>query len=133
MIKLTSKLALCAVGLLLVAACSSTFGNRSDRIDELNKQSQEIATREQQCIATATKRANDQLSELENAHDKENGQQILAINQHQSQGISQCENEADHANDALAAREQVEYEHEGQEEHQRAVMMSVIASQPGWH
>jgi hypothetical protein len=133
MTKLTTKLAMGAVALLLVASCSSALDNRNKQIEELNKESQQIAAREKQCIETATKRANDQLSEIEKARDDKSGPQILAINQERSQEVSQCEIEADQTNEALAAREQAEYEREAQEEHQRATMLSVIASQPAWH
>jgi hypothetical protein len=129
----TSKLALSAVALFLLASCSSASSNRNYRIEELNDESQRIAASEQQCIAAATERARDELSKLETTQDKESGQQILAINQRRSQELSQCEVDADHENDEVAAREQAEYEHEAREEHERATMISVIASQPGWH
>ena len=130
---LTSKLALGAVALFLVAGCSSASGNRNYRIEELNEESQRIAVAEQNCIEAATRSANDDLSKLETTKEKEDGQQIIVINQRRSQELSQCEAEADHKNEELAAREQAEYEREAQEEKARATMITVIASQPAWH
>jgi hypothetical protein len=133
MTTLTNKLSFGALTILLVAGCSSASSNRNQRIEELNKESQQISAREQQCIEAATKHAGDELSKLTNTQDKDNGQQIIAINQRRSAQLSQCEADADRENEALAAGEQAEYERQAQEERQRAIMMSVIASQPGWH
>ncbi len=133
MTTLTSKLTLSAVALLLVAGCSSASSNRNYRIKELNEETERIAAAEQRCIEAATKRANDELSKLEKTQDQDGGEQILAINQQRSQQLSKCEAEADHKNEILAAREQAEYEREAREENSRAIMMSVIASQPAWH
>ncbi len=133
MAMLTSRLALSAVALLVVAGCTSASSNRNYRVEELNEESQRIAASERQCIEAATKRANDERSKLETTHDKESGQQILVINQRRSQELSQCESVADQENEELSAREQAEYEREAQEEKARATMISVIASQPAWH
>lgn len=122
-----------ALALFLVAGCSAASSNRNYRIEELNEESQRIAAAEQQCIQAATRRANDDLSKLGATKDKEDGQQILAINQRRSQELSQCEAEADHENEELSAREQAEYEREAEEEKAHAAMVSVIASQPAWH
>jgi hypothetical protein len=129
----TSRLALSAVVMFLFAACSSASSNRNYRIEKLNEESQRITAAEQQCIETATSRANDDLAGLESTQNKDSGPQILAINQRRSQELSQCEAEADHENEILAAREKAEYEDEAQEERARATMISVIASQPAWH
>jgi hypothetical protein len=129
----TSKLALGALALFVFAGCSSMSSNRDYRIEELNEESQRIATAEQRCIEAATKSANDELSKVAMTPDKASEQQILAINRKRSEKLSRCEADADHENEALAAREQAEYEHEAQEERQRATMISVIASQPSWH
>lgn len=129
----TNRLALSAVVLFFFAACSSASSNRNYRIEKLNEESQRIAAAEQQCIEAATRRANDDLSELQSTQNTESGQQILAINQRRSLQLSQCEAEADHENEILAACEKAEYEDEAEEERTRATMISVIASQPGWH
>jgi hypothetical protein len=121
---------LAAVLLLILAGCASSAGSQNSSVQELQEGSPQIASREQQCMDAAVNRANDQLSQIAPTTDASSEQRAHAVKVQRSQDLFKCKAAAEHENEELSSREQVEYERQGHEENDRAIMLWLIASPP---
>ena len=127
--KILMKMIVLGTAILLAGCATSNRSNTetNTRFVKFQKQSEEISTREQQCIREAVSRTNDQSAQVakSDALIGELAQQADADEDHE---ISQCKNTAQRDQAELAVREREEYADQVQQQRDRASLMMILTT-----
>ena len=130
--KILMKMIVLGTAILLAGCATSNRSNTetNTRFVKFQKQSEEISTREQQCIKEAVSHSNEQAARVPTP-DAFAAQGARQADADEDLEISQCKNAAQRDQAELAVREREEYADQVQQQRDRASLMAIlITSRP---
>ncbi len=119
-----------ALAVMLVAGCAATGAPGPDpKVNDLERQSREIAARARQCVLAANKHSKDATGP--NGAAQPSGLSAPSGKEQRDREISQCEAAQARENEELSSRERKEYQLQAdQERDHTALMMILTTSRP---
>ena len=118
-----------AIGLLVLAACAAKANPEGDPSRaRFEKESDEIATRQHQCLDSAAKKMADRLSDIEATIDEFADMNFRGARSDYYWDVWQCQKQAERENEKVAAQERAYYGREQNQGRDNSALMGMLLS-----